>query len=644
MGKVRFTRIILVCWVLFGLAAATSVPTLAVTPALTVTPSSVTLQKGQTVQLQANKTGVKWSSSNVAIATVSTAGLVRAIALGKATIVARVKNEQASSAISVVAPPPPPPPLTITCPTVQPVTAASSDGAVVTWPLPTTTGGVQPVTVSTNPASGSKLPVGTTTVTGSASSSDGQSRTCTFPVTVNPPPPPPLTITCPTVEPVTAESSDGAVVTWPLPTTTGGVQPVTVSTNPASGSKLPVGTTTVTGSASSSDGQSRTCTFPVTVNEPPPPPPPPEYCPTGSVEVTPGMDMQLAVNANPTGTTFCLKAGTHVQQTVIPKTGNTFVGEPGAIMDGEDVAKYAFQTLTVSSTGVTIRSLEITRYASPNQHGAITGDNGTNWLVEDLSVHHNRYIGIRSGPGWTVRGNKVYQNGVVGITGFRAHGTLVEDNEVYENNASQAPEEPVSASASGMKFGETGTLIIRNNFVHHNFAKGIWIDHCRSGNLVIGNTATDNVDDGIMVEVSAQTRVTGNTVERNAIGKGFPSAGIKVASSRDVEIDHNIVRDNARGIMGNQSVTMSPLPGETGTLRLENLNVHDNTIRMLVGITGLASTAGNPETFTTWNNRFSDNTCFVPSDTGAWWFWDTNKMWAEWQALGQDVTGSMTVN
>jgi parallel beta-helix repeat protein len=556
MGKVRFTRIILVCWVLFGLAAATSAPTLAVTPTLTVTPSSATRQKGQTVQLQANKTGVKWSSSNAAIATVSTTGLVRAIALGKATIVARVKNEQASSAISVVAPPPP------------------------------------------------------------------------------------LTITCPTVEPVTAESSDGAVVTWPLPTTTGGVQPVTVSTNPASGSTLPVGTTTVTGSASSSDGQSRTCTFPVTVNAPPPP----DYCPTGSVEVTPGMDMQLAVNANPTGTTFCLKAGTHVQQTVIPKTGNTFVGEPGAIMDGEDVAQYAFQTLTVSSTGVTIRSLEITRYASPYQHGAITGDNGTNWLVEDLSVHHNRYIGIRSGPGWIVRRNKVYQNGVVGITGFRAHGTLIEANEVYENNASQAPETPALAAASGMKFGETGTLTIRNNYVHHNFAKGIWIDHCRSGNLVTGNTATDNVDDGILVEVSAQTRVTGNTVERNAIGKGFPSGGIKVTSSRDVEIDNNIVRDNARGIMGNQSVTMSPLPGETGTVRLENLNVHHNTIRMLVGITGLASTAGNPETFTTWNNRFSDNTYFVPSDTGAWWFWDTNKMWTEWQGWGQDVTGSMTVN
>ena len=107
-----------------------------------------------------------------------------------------------------------------------------------------------------------------------------------------------------------------------------------------------------------------------------------------------------------------------------------------------------------------------------------------------------------------------------------------QDNEVYENNPLQTPEDPMRASASGMKFGETGTLTIRNNYVHHNFTKGIWIDHCRSGNLVTGNTATDNVDDGIMVEVSAQTRVTGNTVERNAIGKGFPSAGIKVASSR----------------------------------------------------------------------------------------------------------------
>ena len=57
----------------------------------------------------------------------------------------------------------------------------------------------------------------------------------------------------------------------------------------------------------------------------PAPPPPP-----AGIAILPGESIQAKVDANPAGTAFVLKAGTHVRQQVSPKAGNSFTGEPGA--------------------------------------------------------------------------------------------------------------------------------------------------------------------------------------------------------------------------------------------------------------------------------------------------------------------------
>jgi parallel beta-helix repeat protein len=54
---------------------------------------------------------------------------------------------------------------------------------------------------------------------------------------------------------------------------------------------------------------------------------------TGPV-IYPGSDIQAAVNANPAGTSFLLKAGVHRMQQVRPKDGDSFVGESGTILSG----------------------------------------------------------------------------------------------------------------------------------------------------------------------------------------------------------------------------------------------------------------------------------------------------------------------
>jgi parallel beta-helix repeat protein len=361
------------------------------------------------------------------------------------------------------------------------------------------------------------------------------------------------------------------------------------------------------------------------------------------VSIYPGTSIQETVNAYPGATTFYVRAGTHRRQTVKPKSGNAFIGESGATLDGENTAEYAFEGVRGGSTNVTIRGLEITRYASRSQRGALQGDSGTNWVVEDNSVHDNAAIGVRTGPGWQVRRNKVYRNGVIGISGYQADGVIIEENEIFENNWSQVTELPRLAEAAGIKFGVTANAVIRNNHVHHNFAKGIWFDRCNPTTIIEGNAVTDNSSHGIWAEISYDLIIRNNISERNgASGSAswLGGAGIQVTNSPQVEIYGNTVRDNANGITAMQSSGTAAAAGAHGRLRVENLYVHDNVIAMQVGRTGISQNTGEAEVYTTWNNRFERNTYYLgPNNT--YFAWQEKSLTeSQWRATGNDTTAT----
>ncbi|HEX5734650.1 MAG TPA: HYR domain-containing protein [Blastocatellia bacterium] len=123
--------------------------------------------------------------------------------------------------------------------------------------------------VTCAPSSGSSFPVGTTTVTCTATDAAGNEGSCSFTVTVtdnqNP------VVTCPADKNLTAGANCTASTTYTATATDNcpGVGAPTCS--PPSGSSFPLGTTTVTCTATDASGNQASCSFTVTVIDTTPP-------------------------------------------------------------------------------------------------------------------------------------------------------------------------------------------------------------------------------------------------------------------------------------------------------------------------------------------------------------------------------------
>lgn len=121
------------------------------------------------------------------------------------------------------------------------------------------------VDIECTPPSGSTFPVGTTTVTCTATDDSGNTAMCSFDVVVNDNPP---TITCPS-EDIVVECTNpgGEVITYEVTAGDDCDGSVDVVCTPPSGSTFPIGTTVVSCVATDSNGGTASCTFNVTVED-----------------------------------------------------------------------------------------------------------------------------------------------------------------------------------------------------------------------------------------------------------------------------------------------------------------------------------------------------------------------------------------
>ena len=395
-----------------------------------------------------------------------------------------------------------------------------------------------------------------------------------------------------------------------LNTTT--TQPTTTTTQP----------TTTTTAATTTTTQATTTTTQATTTT---------TAPTG-VPVLPGQSVQAAVDANPAGTRFIIRAGVHVQQRVVPKDNQRFTGEPGAILDGQNITENAFLG---GADGVIIEGLLIRNYNPPLQTGVIRTLGGAfNWTVQNNEFTGNNGAPVYLNTGWRVIGNNIHHNRYAGLFCGGAD-MLVEGNTIANNNTDR---HNPNFEAAGMKCFRTTNLTVRNNTVTDNYGPGLWTDWDNINTLFEGNTVRDNCGPGIFHEASFDAVIRNNLVERNGFCNTawLDGAGILVNTSKNVTITGNTLRDNNDGI--GITYTDRGTSEVYGIREARNILVENNTVVLSTGQTGLVTNLASNDVFSAaWGNRFVGNTYTNNTGSATAYAWNRQSMtWEQWQAAGHD--------
>jgi hypothetical protein len=359
------------------------------------------------------------------------------------------------------------------------------------------------------------------------------------------------------------------------------------------------------------------------------------------VTIEPGASIQAAVNASPAGTAFLIRRGVHRRQSVRPKDGMTFIGEAGAVLDGEDVTSQAF--VGHLTRNVTIRGLRVTRYAPVPLNAVVDAVQTNGWVIEGNEIDNNngsmaRAFGVRLGSGGVVRRNSIHHNGWLGINCYNEVDTLVEGNEIYANP--QAPVDDSIGEAANMKLFDCGRITIRGNYVHDGLYRGIWVDTCQPDVTIEHNRVTNHGAQGIWYEVSYRGTIRGNHVEnagyRGEVIAGWPTdAGIHVSNSPDVSVIDNTVVNSLNGIVGHQAASYAD--GRYGKNELRNLLVQGNTIVMPRGQSGVVENVGTTAVYVSWNNRFGSNRYVLGGNQTPFFWMGQNLDERQWQAYGQGL-------
>ena len=266
----------------------------------------------------------------------------------------------------------------ITCPANQTVSNTPGQcGAVVNYPAPTTSGSCG--TVTCEPASGSFFPVGTTTVTCTATAGPS----CSFNVSVNDTEAP----TCNLPANITQNNTPGqcsAVVNYTA-TASDNCPGAAIVCTPASGSVFPVGTTMVncTASDSSPESSDTNCSFTVTIidNQPPT-----IVCPANvTVGAASGQTSAIVNYPAPTASDNC----PGVIVVCSPASGSSFpLGATTVNCTATDASgNQAGCSFTVFVGGTILASAD-----SFLRDGAANTNEGANNLLRIQSSGHNRVV------------------------------------------------------------------------------------------------------------------------------------------------------------------------------------------------------------------------------------------------------------
>ena len=320
------------------------------------------------------------------------------------------------------------------------------------------------------------------------------------------------------------------------------------------------------------------------------------------ITLTPGEDIQHLVDSSPPNTTFVFQPGAYRLQSIHPQDGDSFVGQPGAALNG------ALLLTSFSRAG--------NLWVASDQYGPgqINGycDDGHPMCMydEDLffdnrPLHHVASLAMLTGGAYFFD----YANHLVYLADNPA-GHMVEVAAARSAFWGQAANVTIMGLviekyAAPGQFGAIGdqypgaNWVILNNEVRWNHAGGISLG---SGGVAIRNYVHDNGQKGIG-GASDNLLAQNNEVARNnyaGFAIGWEAGGMKFGATNGLAIRGNYVHDNSG-------------PGVWCDVDAINTLIDGNTVISNVGGPGIQYEIGYGATIR--NNAVRYN--YVPN-SGSW--------------------------
>ncbi|HEY6795291.1 MAG TPA: right-handed parallel beta-helix repeat-containing protein [Kineosporiaceae bacterium] len=338
-------------------------------------------------------------------------------------------------------------------------------------------------------------------------------------------------------------------------------------------------------------------------------------------------------------------------------TGRLYVAEAPArlgLIERSVMSMAIGAPATFGPSDVTIENLVIEKYASPTQRAALAGPGSTDWTIRWVTVRYSHGTGIELGAGTLVEHCKIHHMGQEGLSGGGnavKRPTIVRSTEVaYNRTLSFDPE----WDAGGAKFGRVygHGLVVENSWFHHNSGHGLWFDIDNDGVTIRSNRIEGNDRAGIFYEVSRNSQIYWNEVfgQTNGPDHGvFSGSGIFISNSAEVDVHHNLIRDNANGIyvLENRQITRWASDSyRRGLPHVDGVRIYDNDVQMPRGITGMRveseGVVQKLDAVAYWRDghvRFAQNTYRLDASEDR--FLGPGNLrytFAQWEALGHDRT------
>jgi hypothetical protein len=373
-------------------------------------------------------------------------------------------------------------------------------------------------------------------------------------------------------------------------------------------------------------------------------------------QIAAGANIQAAVNAAGTGTTFCLGAGTFSGQSVTPKSGDTFIGVVGTILDGGGTTTHAFAS-TSSNPNVTVQNLIVQNYVGGSQVVAIDGQNATGWKILNNEVRMNDGDGVAVAGGGLVQYNYCHHNLELCYGSNPGSGIQILDNEIAFNNYTNKYD--CNNQCGGGKLWSTTGAVVSYNYTHDNHGPGFWDDY-DNNNITYSFNRSENNWTGLQHEIGYNASIHDNTFSNNGSSSAEgPTCNWLWCSAIQINASGGITSTTPQGqveIYNNTIVAKSPgnaiglvqqnRQGSTGqepccgTWLVQNLWVHDNTIDVSAG-GGIGAVEDDGDTaLYTRNNKFDRNHYTLGTNTSPFWWNQTTGNKSFWQGAGQDPNGT----